>query len=60
MAQANRGRGRPAGWGARGRFVHHLGHRLNRPCLGPFLGVDYTSPSWIDAAALSRPIHATA
>ncbi|MER6441720.1 hypothetical protein ABT275_36020 [Streptomyces sp. NPDC001185] len=44
---------RLARWGAAGRFVHHLGHRLNRPWLGPLISVDYTSPlhAWINTAA---------
>ncbi|WP_329331169.1 hypothetical protein OG866_44555 [Streptomyces sp. NBC_00663] len=52
MAHADRSRTRPAGWGAGGRFVHHLGHRLDRPWLGPILEVDYTSPlqTWIGTA----------
>ncbi|MFE9839078.1 TniQ family protein [Streptomyces sp. NPDC005551] len=51
MAHADRDRVRPAGWGAGGRLVHHLGHRLNRPWLGPLLTVDYTSPlhTWVTA-----------
>ncbi|MGW1563380.1 hypothetical protein ACWCQ1_43885 [Streptomyces sp. NPDC002144] len=53
MAHADRTRKRPAGWGAGGRFAHHLGHRLNRPWLGPLLAVDYTSPlhTWINTTA---------
>ncbi|MER7743301.1 TniQ family protein [Streptomyces sp. NPDC096538] len=52
LAHADRGHRRPGGWSAGGRFVHHLGHRLSRPWLGPLLNVDYTSPlhAWIDAA----------
>ncbi|WP_316745456.1 TniQ family protein [Streptomyces sp. MK7] len=56
LAHADRSRKRPAGWGAGGRFVHHLGHRLNRPWLGPILSVDYTSPlqTWIHTVASDR------
>ncbi|MFI9771671.1 hypothetical protein ACIHJG_33055 [Streptomyces sp. NPDC052415] len=53
MAHTDHARKRPPGWGTGGRFVHHLGRRLNRPWLGPLLTVDYTSPlhTWIDTTA---------